>query len=54
MVKKKAKNADNPRIVKTWRIRQDVISTIAKIVKKYNVSESEAIEFSVLDFWESK
>lgn len=50
MVKKKARKADKPRSVKTWRIRQDVVKEITKLAKKYNYSESELIESAILDF----
>lgn len=50
MGKRKADKADKPRVVKTWRVRQDVVKEIAKLAKKYNYTESELIESAVLDF----
>lgn len=48
MVKKKAKKANKPRMVKTWRIRQDVVKELARQAKVNEKSESEILEDAFL------
>jgi hypothetical protein len=50
MAKKKAQRADKPRIVKTWRIKQETIKEIARCAKLYKVSESEIIEDAIYSY----
>ena len=49
----KAKTADKPRVVKTWRIKPEVVRTIKRLAKTGGCSESELVEKAVefIAFW---
>lgn len=53
MVKVKAKRADKPRVVKTWRLKSNVVRKIKKMAQTGACSESELVEKAVdfLDLW---
>ena len=50
MVKKRAEKAEIPRVVKTWRIKPDIIKEIANLSKREKVAECEIIEAAVLGY----
>jgi len=49
----KAKTADKPRVVKTWRIKQTIVKRIKALSVREKKSESELVEMAVeaLDLW---
>lgn len=54
MVKIKAEKADKPRVVKTWRIRRDVLKQIKALCKYHNYAECEVIEEAILEYANSR
>jgi hypothetical protein len=49
----KAKAADKPRVVKSWRIKSDIVKRIKALAVRQKKSESELVEMAVeaLDLW---
>lgn len=43
----RAATAKKPRVVKSWRVRKDVVKMINKVADKLNISESEVVEEGV-------